>query len=87
LSVSMGSLFQAVTPNRMLGRTTASRRFAILGVVPLGSLTGGALASVIGLHRTLWLCAFGAATAFVPLLLSRIRAVRTLADAESSLVL
>jgi MFS family permease len=85
LSVSMGSLFQAITPDRMLGRTTASRRFAILGVVPLGSLAGGALAAAVGLHRTLWICALGAVLAFVPLLLSRIPTVRTLADAESFL--
>ena len=53
------SFQQAVTPDRMLGRLNATRRFIVFGVIPLGSLTGGALASTIGLRPTLWVGAIG----------------------------
>ncbi len=79
------SLSQAVTPDRLLGRMTASRRFAVFGVIPLGSLTAGALGSSLGLHTAIWICAIGASVAFLPMLLSPVRSVRTLKDAEHSL--
>jgi MFS family permease len=79
------SLSQAVTPDRLLGRMTASRRFVVFGVMPLGSLTAGALASLLGLHPAIWVCAVGASVAFVPMLLSPVRSVRTLDDAEQAL--
>jgi MFS family permease len=69
------SLMQAITPDRLLGRMNASRRFVVWGTIPLGSLTGGALASVIGLRETLFVGAIGASVAFVPVLFSPIRAV------------
>jgi len=79
------SLSQAVTPDRLLGRMTASRRFAVFGVIPLGSLTAGALGASFGLHTAIWICAIGASVAFLPMLLSPVRSVRTLADAERNL--
>ena len=48
------ALRQALTPDRLLGRMTATMRFLTVAVAPLGSLAGGALASVIGLRQTLW---------------------------------
>jgi MFS family permease len=69
------SLMQAITPDRLLGRMNASRRFVVWGTIPLGSLTGGALASVIGLRETLFVGAIGASVAFVPVLFSPIRAI------------
>jgi MFS family permease len=79
------SLSQAVTPDRLLGRMTASRRFVVWGVIPLGSLAAGGLASTLGLHTAIWICAVGASVAFVPMLLSPVRSVRTLDDAERAL--
>jgi MFS family permease len=79
------SLSQAVTPDRLLGRMTASRRFAVFGVMPLGSLTAGALGSSSGLHTAIWICAVGASVAFLPMVLSPVRSVRTLKDAERNL--
>jgi MFS family permease len=79
------SLSQAVTPDRLLGRMNASRRFVVWGVIPLGSLTAGVLASTLGLHPAIWVCAVGASVAFVPMLLSPVRSVRTLDDAERAL--
>jgi MFS family permease len=70
------SFFQAITPDRLLGRMNASRRFVVWGVIPLGSLAGGALASSIGLRETLFVGAAGASVAFLPLLFSPLRSVQ-----------
>ena len=48
------SLRQAITPDRLLGRMTATMRFLAIAAAPLGSLAGGLLATVIGLRPTLW---------------------------------
>jgi MFS family permease len=47
------SLRQAITPDRLLGRMTATMRFLTVAAAPLGSLAGGALATAIGLRATL----------------------------------
>jgi MFS family permease len=77
------SLMQAITPDRMLGRMTASRRFVVFGINPLGALAGGALGTGLGLRETMWIAALGASVAFVALLPSPIPRVRTVADAEN----
>jgi MFS family permease len=74
------SLFQAITPDRLLGRMNASRRFVVWGVLPLGSLAGGALASTIGLRETLFVGAAGASVSFLPLLFSPLRSVERIAE-------
>ena len=51
------------------------------GVIPLGSLTGGALASIIGLRPTLWVGAIGGSLSFLPLLLSPVRSIGPMDDA------
>ena len=75
------SFQQAVTPDRLLGRLNATRRFIVWGVIPLGSLTGGALASIIGLRPTLWVGAIGGSLSFLPLLLSPVRSIGAMEDA------
>ena len=47
------ALRQAITPDRLLGRMTATMRFCTVAAAPLGSLIGGALATGIGLRATL----------------------------------
>ena len=47
------ALRQAITPDRLLGRMTATMRFLTVAAAPLGSLAGGALATAIGLRATL----------------------------------
>jgi MFS family permease len=80
------SLFQAITPDRMLGRMNASRRFVVWGVVPLGALTGGILTASIGLRPTLYVGAIGASLAFLPLLFSPVRSLREVPDEEPAVV-
>ena len=77
------SLYQAITPERMLGRATASRRFVVWGVIPFGGLLGGALGASIGLRHALLVGAIGAALSVLPLLRSPLWRVRVLADAEA----
>jgi MFS family permease len=74
------SLMQAITPDRLLGRMNASRRFVVWGTIPLGSLAGGVLASGIGLRETLFVGAIGASVAFLPVLFSPIRSVDRISD-------
>jgi predicted MFS family arabinose efflux permease len=83
-NVTAISLMQAITPDRLLGRMNASRRFVVWGVIPLGSLTGGVLASTIGLRPTLFVGAIGASLAVVPLLFSPVRSLQRVPDADQS---
>ncbi len=80
--VSAVSLIQAITPDHLLGRTNASRRFLVQGVIPVGALLGGLLGTVLGLRTTIAIGAVGAAVAVLPLVFSPLRGVRTTADAE-----
>jgi hypothetical protein len=75
------SFQQAVVPDRMLGRLNATKRFVVWGVIPLGSLTGGILASQIGLRETLWVGAIAGTLSFIPLLLSPVRSLGRMEDA------
>jgi hypothetical protein len=75
------SFQQAVVPDRMLGRLNATRRFIVWGVIPLGSFTGGVLASQVGLRETLWVGAIGGTLSFIPLLLSPVRTIGRMEDA------
>jgi MFS family permease len=70
------SLVQTLTPERLLGRVNATRRFLVWGAIPLGSLVGGGLASTIGLRPTLFVGAAGSCLCFLPMFLSPLRSLR-----------
>ncbi len=73
------SLRQAMTPDHLLGRMTATMRFMTVAVAPLGSLAGGALATVFGLRHTLWgVGMLGIVLALVAMRWSPVRAHRRL---------
>jgi MFS family permease len=76
------SLIQTITPDRLLGRVNASRRFAVWGVMPFGSLLGGALGTALGLRTAIWIGAVGASLSSIPLIVSPMRHVRRTEDAE-----
>jgi len=69
------SFQQEITPDRMLGRLNASRRFVVWGVIPLGSLVGGVLAATVGLRPTLFVGAIGIAFAALPVVFSPLRSL------------
>jgi MFS family permease len=80
-NVNQVSLRQAITPARLHGRMNATMRFMVWGTLPLGSLLGGALGTVIGLRPTLWVGAVGGLLAVLPVALSPVRSLRRIADA------
>jgi MFS family permease len=69
-NINQVSLRQAITPYRMQGRLHASMRFVVWGTMPIGSLVGGALGTLIGLRPTLVVAGLGGAMAFVWIALS-----------------
>jgi MFS family permease len=77
-NITQVSLRQAITPERLQGRMNATMRWIVWGAIPLGSLTGGALAGALGLRTAIWVGAIGALFAFLPVLLSPVRSIRTL---------
>ena len=73
------SLRQAITPDRLLGRMTATMRFLAVAAAPLGSLVGGVLATGIGLRQTLWVVgSLGMVLALVAMRWSPVRKHRVL---------
>ncbi|MBX6351151.1 MAG: MFS transporter [Clostridia bacterium] len=64
-NVNQVSLRQAITPDRLLGRMTASMRFIVWGTMPLGALAGGFLGTALGLRPAVAVLAFGVLLAFV----------------------
>jgi MFS family permease len=81
-NIQQVSLRQAITPERLQGRMNAVMRFLVWGTIPLGSLTGGVLATTIGLRETLFVGAFGEFTAVLPIVLSQIRKLVTFPEPE-----
>jgi MFS family permease len=77
-------LRQTLTPARLQGRMTASMRFLIQALTPVGAIVGGILGSLIGLHATLWIGAVGSLLALVPLLIAKFPAMRTIPNQEST---
>jgi MFS family permease len=81
-NVVLGSLRQALTPDRLLGRVIGAFRLFSYGAVPLGSLIGGVLARSVGLRAP-----FLAAGIVIPVAaLACLPAVntRTVAEARSA---
>ncbi|MEU9452950.1 MFS transporter [Streptomyces sp. NPDC048277] len=74
--VAQSSLQQALTPDRLLGRTSATARFVSWGGIPLGGLLGGASGSVFGAPATLWIGAAGMTLSALPNLLSNVLSPR-----------
>lgn len=59
VNVTIMAIRQAVTPNTMQGRVTATITFAGMGLTPLGSLLGGLLAEHWGIRTALSVTAAG----------------------------
>jgi MFS family permease len=83
-NVTQVSLRQAITPERLQGRMNSVMRFVVWGVIPLGTLAGGALASAVSLKFAIWVGAIGSCTAFLPVLLSSVRSLKTVPEAPES---
>jgi MFS family permease len=74
-NVNQWSLRQALTPDHLQGRVTASHRFLVYGAFPIGALLGGILASHFGLRPTILACAVGLTLSPLYLLFTPLRGV------------
>ena len=72
-NITQVSLRQSIIPLRLQGRMNASMRFLVWGTIPLGSLTGGALGEVVGIHTTLLIGAIGGLLAVLWVFFSPVR--------------
>jgi MFS family permease len=53
-AITSVTLRQRLCPPDLLGRVTATMRFLIMGLFPLGAFLGGVLGSLVGVRATLW---------------------------------
>ena len=79
-NVNQVSLRQAITPERLLGRLNGTMRFLVWGTIPVGSLIGGILGSVVGVHIAIWIGAVLNVLTFLPILFSPVPAIRTIPE-------
>jgi MFS family permease len=79
-NITQVSFRQAITPERLQGRMNSVMRFIVWGVMPLGSLVGGALASWMSLRFAIWVGAIGMSLAVLPVLLSPVRTLREMPE-------
>lgn len=75
-NIGQVSLRQAITPDRLQGRTNGTFSFLVGGTVPLGGLLGGALGQAVGPRSTLVAAAIGEMLAVLWLVLSPLWALR-----------
>ena len=69
---------QTICPPRLLGRMTASMRFVVWGVLPIGGAFGGWLGALAGTRTTLWVSGIGILASAPWLMLSPLRGLRDL---------
>jgi MFS family permease len=82
-NVNQLSFRQAITPERLQGRMNSVMRFIVWGVMPLGTLLGGAIATGVDLRAAIWVGAIGQSLAFLPVLLSPVRSLREMPEIDS----
>ncbi len=75
-NINQLSLRQALTPPSLLGRVNASRRFIVFGIMPVGSLIGGAIGGIFGLRWALFAGACVFLLSFLWIFFSSLRHVR-----------
>jgi MFS family permease len=79
-NVTQLSMRQAITPERLQGRMNSTIRFIVWGVMPLGQLIGGALATRYGLRTAIWIGAIGTSIAWIPLLFGPLLKLREMPE-------
>ncbi|MGW4227429.1 MFS transporter [Streptomyces bauhiniae] len=80
--VAQASFQQALTPDRLMGRMSATARFVSWGGLALGGVLGGAAGSLLGARLTLCVGAAGMTLSLLPALLSPLRTLRELPRAQ-----
>jgi MFS family permease len=77
-SVNQVSLRQAITPEHLRGRMSATVRLLILGAIPLGTMIGGVLGSALSLRAAIWVGVGGLFLVSVPYALSSVHRITTM---------
>jgi hypothetical protein len=75
-NVNVRSLWQQLTPNRVLGRVGAGMQFISVGTLPLGALLGGGLGELLGVRSTFLIGCGGLFLVVLWMLLSPVRRLR-----------
>jgi MFS family permease len=75
-SINQLSVRQLLTPDWVLGRVNASRRFIVFGISPVGAVIGGVLGGLIGLRLTLVAASAVMLCALLCLIYSPLRTLR-----------
>jgi predicted MFS family arabinose efflux permease len=75
-NVAQVSYRQAICPPELLGRMNAAMRWIVWGTLPLGSLAGGVLGTLIGVRPALWVGVVGSWAAGFWVLFSPLRRMR-----------
>jgi MFS family permease len=75
-NVAQVSYRQAICPPELLGRMNAAVRWIVWGTLPLGSLAGGVLGTLIGVRPALWVGMIGSWAAGFWVLFSPLRRMR-----------
>jgi MFS family permease len=75
-NVAQISLRQAITPLDMQSRMNATMRFIVWGTIPIGSLMGGVMASVMPVRTALIVAAVATFASVLPVLVSPLRSLR-----------
>ena len=78
LDITVGSIFQALVPDRLRARFSGAYMVVDYGTRPVGSLLGGVLGGAIGLRPTLWIATVGAVGGVLFLLPSPLPRMREL---------
>ena len=81
-NVTQVSMRQAITPERLQGRMNSSIRFIVWGVMPLGLLAGGALATSFDLRTAIWVGAIGNSLSWLPLVIGPVKSLREVPEIE-----
>ncbi|MFF4393537.1 MULTISPECIES: MFS transporter [unclassified Streptomyces] len=82
--VAQSSFQQALTPDRLLGRVSATARFVSWGGIPLGGFLGGVSGSAFGAKTTLWIGVVGMTLSVIPNFRSPLRTMRELPEQVDS---
>jgi MFS family permease len=80
LDISVGSIFQALVPDRLRARFSGAYMVVNYGVRPIGTFAAGVLGSAIGVRPTLWIASVGAVAGVLFLLPSPLRRMRELPE-------
>ena len=76
-NVTQVSYRQSLVPREVQGRMNATMRFIVTGALPIGSFLGGVLGEAFGLHAAIGISISGESLAFLWVLFSPVRGVRS----------